>query len=166
MPGILIIAHAPLASALRACAEHVHCSVVDRLEALDVPADADPRSIERASRDAITRLARDDGEVLVLTDAAGATPCNAARHLLFGAAGASRTRLIGGVNLPMLLRALCYRHEGLDELAERAIEGGLRAIIDIEPAEPAGTDASALASPAEASGAAATASSPCRNSRF
>lgn len=149
VPGILIIAHAPLASALCACAEHVYCSAPRRLEGLDVPADADTQLVLQQAAAAIARLARDDGEVLVLADAAGATPCNTARRLVFDAAGPARLRLVGGVNLPMLLRTLCYQHEKLDDLMARALEGGRRAIAEIEPAEPAGTDPTGLARPAQ-----------------
>lgn len=115
-----------------------------------MPADADPQTVLSQAADAIARLARDDGEVLVLADAAGATPCNTARRLVFDAAGPARLRLIGGVNLPMLLRSLCYQHENLDELMARAIEGGRRAIAEIEPAEPVAADPTGLASPASA----------------
>ena len=131
VPGILIIAHAPLASALCACAEHVYCAAQQGLEGLDVAPDAAPQEVLRNARQAIARLARGDGEVLVLADAAGATPCNTARTLLAEAAAAPRLRLVGGVNLPMLLRCLCYRNEGLDRLVPRAIEGGQRAVAEI-----------------------------------
>ena len=164
MPGILIIAHAPLASALCACAEHVYCSAPRRLEGLDVAADADPQTVLQQAAQAIARLAAGDGEVLVLADAAGATPCNTARRLVFDAAGAARLRLIGGVNLPMLLRTLCYQHEGLDELVARAVEGGRRAIAEIEPAEPAGNDPSGLAGASSSPCASSGASVPCPDS--
>jgi PTS system mannose-specific IIA component len=50
--------------------------------------------------------------VLVLTDIFGATPSNVAQKLVDGV----KSRLITGVNLPMLLRAVSYRHEPLDTL--------------------------------------------------
>ncbi len=133
MSGILIIAHAPLASALLACAEHVYGSTPPGLEALDVRPDADTQVLLGLAEQAISRLSAEGGDVLVLADTAGATPCNTARRLVFDAAGAARLRLVGGVNLPMLLRCLCYRAEGVDRLVERAIEGGQRAIAEIEP---------------------------------
>ena len=136
MPGILIIAHAPLAGTLCACAAHVFGALPQRLEGLDVPAEADVQSVLRQASAAMSRLAATDGEVLVLADAAGATPCNTACRLLPAAAGSARVRLLGGVNLPMLLRALCYQHEALDQLVSRAIEGGRRAIAEIDPGAP------------------------------
>ena len=44
-------------------------------------------------------------QVLVLTDVFGATPCNVAQKLVDGV----HSRLVAGVNLPMLLRAVSYR---------------------------------------------------------
>ncbi len=159
MPGILIIAHAPLASALRACAEHVYGSTPPGLEALDVQPDADTQALLGQAEQAIARLSAGGGEVLVLADTAGATPCNTARRLVFDAAGAARLRLVGGVNLPMLLRCLCYRAEGLDRLIERAVEGGQRAIAEIE----ADDAPRARAAPCEPC-AAAAATYPCPDS--
>ena len=59
-------------------------------------------------------------QVLVLADVFGATPCNVAQRLVDGV----RSRLVAGVNVPMLLRALCYRNEPLDALVQRAVTGG------------------------------------------
>ena len=57
---------------------------------------------------------------LVLTDLFGATPCNVAQRLT----AQLPARLVAGVNLPMLLRSIGYRHEPLDELVSRAMVGG------------------------------------------
>jgi PTS system ascorbate-specific IIA component len=40
-----------------------------------------------------------------------------------------RIELITGVNLPMLLRALNYRHLKMDELIDKALSGGCGGII-------------------------------------
>ena len=124
MPGILLVAHAPLASALRACVAHVHGAVPPRLEALDIEADLPAEAFAARAAAALARVTGDDG-VLVLVDAAGATPCNLARRLLHAD---GRVAVLAGVNLPMLLRAVCYRDEPLDRLAARALEGGQRGI--------------------------------------
>jgi PTS system mannose-specific IIA component len=55
----------------------------------------------------------------VLTDVFGATPSNIAQRLVEG----RQARLVTGVNLPMLLRCVCYRGEALDALVQRAIVG-------------------------------------------
>ena len=46
MLGFIIIAHAPLASALKAVAAHAFPECVQTLEVLDVPADMPPEEIE------------------------------------------------------------------------------------------------------------------------
>ena len=40
-------------------------------------------------------------------------------------------RLVSGVNLPMLLRALCYRHEDVDGLVSRAVDGGKAGVMQV-----------------------------------
>ena len=51
MAGILIIAHAPLASALRDCAAHVYCGQPEGLGAIDVLPDAEPAAVLAQARD-------------------------------------------------------------------------------------------------------------------
>ena len=131
MNAVLLIAHAPLAQALRQAALHVFADAAGDVLALDVQADAAPEdSLAQAER-LLARCA-DRAGVLILTDVLGATPCNVATRLLAG----ERTRLLAGVNLPMLLRSLCYRHEPLAALAQRALAGGAGGVVEV-PAPPA-----------------------------
>lgn len=125
MNGILIIAHAPLAHALRECALHVFADAREAVFAFDVQPDAPPEHSVATAR----RMLADSGAAgtLVLSDVVGATPCNVARQLLDG----PQVRLIAGVNLPMLLRALCYRGEPLDALVQRALDGGSRGVLQL-----------------------------------
>ncbi len=107
MVGILVIAHAPLASALSQCAEHVYtCEPNARreLRALDVDSSADLAHTVAQARELVREVDRGEG-VLILTDAFGATPGNVAAQL----AESERVAVLAGVNLPMLLRAVCYR---------------------------------------------------------
>lgn len=124
---ILIIAHAPLASALRECALHVFSDCADSLVAVDVVADASPEGVVKRARAALDHSAT-DRPVLVLTDVLGATPCNIAQSLVGARAAA---RLVSGVNLPMLLRAVSYRHEPLDILVQRAVVGGTQGVMQV-----------------------------------
>lgn len=130
MIGILIIAHAPLASALRDCALHVFPDCASAVLALDVLADDAPEHSLHKARDAMTALATN--EVLLLSDVFGATPCNVAQQLGDGL----RTRLVAGVNLPMLLRSVCYRHESLESLAARAHAGGTQGVMPVGSTAP------------------------------
>jgi PTS system ascorbate-specific IIA component len=128
--GILIVAHSPLASALRQCVLHVFPDSAAAVVAYDVEADATLEAGLAGVRVAITRLS--EPQMLVLTDVFGATPCNVAQRIVDG----TRSRLIAGVNLPMLLRAVTYRREALDVLVARAMAGGTQGVMQVATAAP------------------------------
>ena len=130
MIGILIVAHAPLASALRDCALHVFPECAEGVQALDITPNASPEESLVLAKAAMAQL--NTTEVLLLSDVFGATPSNVAQKLNDGVA----TRLLAGVNLPMLLRSVCYRHETLDALAARAQAGGAQGIMPVGCAAP------------------------------
>jgi len=123
--GIVIIAHAPLASALRECVAHVFPERLGGVVAVDVQPDAPVAQSVAQARQALGPL----GQVplLLLTDVQGATPCNVARQLQAG----RQARLLAGVNLPMLLRAVTYQHEPLEELLARALQGGTQGVLQV-----------------------------------
>ncbi len=130
MIGILIIAHAPLANALRECALHVFPECAKGVLALDVlPNEPIENTLDKA-RAAMASLGLDD--VLLLSDVFGATPCNVAQQLNDGL----NTRLVAGANLPMLLRSVCYRHESLEALAARALAGGTQGVLTVGSTAP------------------------------
>ena len=130
MIGILIVAHAPLASALRDCALHVFPECASGILALDIAPSASPEESLVLAKAAMAQL--HTKEVLLLSDVFGATPSNVAQKLNDGI----DTRLLAGVNLPMLLRSVCYRHETLDALAARAQAGGAQGIMPVGCAAP------------------------------
>jgi PTS system ascorbate-specific IIA component len=66
--------------------------------------------------------------LLVLTDIFGGTPANVAHKLVDSNDNA---KLIAGINLPMLYRAVCYRHESLDALVTRALVGGTQGVMQV-----------------------------------
>ncbi|HEX5338615.1 MAG TPA: PTS fructose transporter subunit IIA, partial [Gallionella sp.] len=68
------------------------------------------------------------GGVLILADVYGATPSNIGRQLCH----AERVTGVAGVNLPMLLRVVCYPNKTMPELANIAIEGGRECIVHME----------------------------------
>ncbi|MET0312707.1 MAG: PTS fructose transporter subunit IIA [Burkholderiaceae bacterium] len=131
MNSILIIAHAPLAHALRQCALHVFPDCGGSVAALDVQPNVSPEETLASARIIMDQLP-EDGGILVLTDIFGATPCNVAQKLADGA----RTKLICGVNLPMLLRTVSYRHEKLEALVSRAVVGGTQGVMQVAIAAP------------------------------
>lgn len=130
MNGILIIAHAPLASALRQCVLHVFPDSSEAVAALDVLPNVPPEESLAQARILMRRLAQPN--TLVVTDVFGATPCNVAQKLVDGV----RSKLITGVNLPMLLRTVSYRHESLDALVSRAMIGATQGVIQVAVTAP------------------------------
>ena len=128
--GIFIIAHAPLASALRASVLHVFPDAHGGLAALDVPANEAPEVTRANAQRMLATLGTPN--TLVLTDVFGATPCNVAQKVIDGL----QSKLVAGVNLPMLLRTVNYRHESLDILVARAMAGGMQSIMQVAVTAP------------------------------
>ncbi len=128
--GILIVAHAPLASALRSCVLHVFPDAASRVGVLDVQPNVPTDESLAAARMALSFLNADG--VLVLTDMFGATPCNVALKLVDGVT----SRLVAGVNLPMLLRAVTYRNESMDALVARVLAGGTQGVMQVAVTAP------------------------------
>ena len=129
MNAILLIAHAPLANALRQCALHVFPDCGPGVMAIDVQPNLSPEETLATARIALEQLTHSPTiqGVLVLADIFGATPSNVAQKLVDGVT----SRLITGVNLPMLLRAVSYRHESLDTLVSRAVVGGTQGVMQV-----------------------------------
>ena len=128
--GILIIAHAPLASALRECVLHVYPESANGVLALDVPPNEPTDTTRLAALALLSQLGAPN--TLVLTDVFGATPCNVAQKVVDGV----HAKLVAGVNLPMLLRTVNYRHEPLDVLVARALSGGAQCIMQVAVTAP------------------------------
>lgn len=147
MAGILIIAHAPLATALRECVAHVYGGLPARIGAIDVLPDSDPVQVIALAHTEIDRLREENG-ALVLTDMYGATPANIACRL----AAIPDVRVLAGVNLPMLMRSVCYRTTPLDTLVEKALAGATKGVHAIATGEcvPPGAPVSAAGEPAPA----------------
>lgn len=124
-PRILLITHAPLAHALRQCALHVFPDCAKDVIAIDVQPNEPPADTLAAARIALDH--EHQRPTLVMTDVFGATPCNVAQKLVDGV----HAKLVTGVNLPMLLRTVCYRQESLDALVTRALNGATQGIMQV-----------------------------------
>jgi PTS system mannose-specific IIA component len=129
MTGLLLIAHAPLATSLKAVVAHVFPNE-SGIEAIDVTPEALPNQVEDAARAALVAVG--EPEVLVLTDVFGATPCNVAMRLADGA----HVRVVVGVNVPMLWRAVAYRRNPLAAVVERALSGAVQGVMQLAPSRP------------------------------
>ncbi len=129
MNGIFIISHAPLAHALRASVLHVFPEAAAHIVALDVQPNVSPEETQASAKIMMAQLVAlpNITSTLVLTDIFGATPCNVALKLVDGL----RSKLIAGANLPMLMRAMTYRHESLDILVAKAVAGGIQGVMSV-----------------------------------
>ena len=130
MAAVLLIAHAPLASALLSVAGHCYEEKGHLFEAIDVEPTMSADTVEELARAALARL--NAPEVLVLTDVFGATPCNVAQRLSDGVS----VRVVAGVNVPMLWRSLCYLGEPLDALVARAMSGASQGVMQVAQTRP------------------------------
>ena len=138
MVGLVVIGHMPFASALFACARHVYGCDPDRCIVLDVMPDADVDAELARARQAVADVDRGDG-VMVLVDMFGATPGNIAARL----SQPGRVEVVGGVNLPMLMRTLCYRDRTpIADMPEKALGGGASGMMKIASTAPHASNSS------------------------
>ena len=124
MIGILIVAHGAFGEALIHSASHVLGKRPLQVRQVGVTVHDDPQAIRPQAAELVRQLDEGDG-VLVLTDIYGATPGNIALKLLLP----GRVEGVSGVNLPMLIRVLTYREQGLAAAVEKALSGGAEGVI-------------------------------------
>lgn len=95
-----------------------------------------PEDIESGARALLVRVRNPDA--LILTDVFGATPCNAALRLAgqFSAGAGAQVKVIAGVNVPMLWRALTYADDSLDMLVARSIAGATQGVMQLASSRP------------------------------
>ena len=119
MIGVLVIGHVGVGAELLRAAEHV-LGPQAAAEAVMID-EHDPIDEARARVAAVGAQVNGGAGVLALIDMAGGTPCKAA---VAGLADIE-TRLVCGVNLPMLLTVLKQRQAlSLPMLAQAALESG------------------------------------------
>lgn len=127
MIGILLLTHAPLGAAFVQAASHVFRGLPERLEAIDVIADQNIDEVKQMAAAAVRRL--DDGHgVLILTDVMGGTPSNCCKQI----GDPEHVAVVAGISLPMLLRAITYRHDELEVVVEMALAGGQNGALRID----------------------------------
>lgn len=122
--GLVLISHRDIAGQMLATAVAAlgRCPLAAQAMAIDL--DTDPAAALNTLARLCARVDAGDG-VLMMVDVFGATPFNIAkRH-----AERSGAKLVTGLNLPMLLRALNYPNQPLDQLAQTAAAGGGRGIV-------------------------------------
>ena len=130
MPGILIVAHTPIAGSMLGFVEHTYGKAPVRMAAVDIPPYEDTKVSFDRVYEAATQVQSEYG-ILVLTDVMGATPANVATRLARSDLFQCKVIVLAGVNLPMLLRTVCYRHENLEDLTRRALDGGTQGVVQL-----------------------------------
>ncbi|MCI1190601.1 PTS fructose transporter subunit IIA [Calidifontimicrobium sp. SYSU G02091] len=131
MAALLIVAHAPLASALASVARHTGLNPDAVIEAFDVPPGL--RGLDEIServRDVLVRM--NQPQVLVLTDVFAASPCNAALQCADGVS----VRVVSGVNVPMLWKVVDHVHDPLDQLVAAAVAAGQQGVMQLSTPAP------------------------------
>ncbi len=124
MIGILIIAHGTFGQNLVECARHVIGNEPRQVAFLAVNNQDDPNDLLPVAQALVAQLNEGDG-VLVLSDMYGATPCNIVSKLL----SPGVVEGVAGVNMPMIVRTMTYRHESLMALVEKAVTGGREGVV-------------------------------------
>lgn len=124
MIGIVVLAEKGLATGLVGAAVRTLGNHPPGLETAAVDYASPPEKIAGLIERALQ--AADYGRgVLILADVYGATHTNLACRLL----ERGRIELVTGANLPMLLKALNYRHLPMDDLIDKALSGGGGGIV-------------------------------------
>ncbi|NRF66117.1 PTS fructose transporter subunit IIA [Aquincola sp. S2] len=130
MPRLFVIAHAPLASALRSVAAHIFPDQAAAMAICDVSGEQSAEEVEQAALEQLGPSG--ETEWLILTDVFGATPCNVARRL----GERPGTRVLVGVNVPMMWRALGHVQEPLEKLTALAAAGASQGVMQLASARP------------------------------
>ena len=127
MIGILLITHGTFGESLIQNICHVLNKRPPLIGQFGVSAQDDPLDILPMARSLLKEVNGGDG-VLIMTDILGATPSNLALKLL----EPGLVEGVAGVNLPMLLRALTYRKNGMETLVQKAVSGGHDGVINLQ----------------------------------
>jgi len=123
MVGLLLITHNNVGGAVFDAATSVLGNCPLPFEILPISQSCNPDARLKKAQEYIENLQHPDG-VLVITDIYGSTPSNIATKLK-----AENVTVVTGLNLPMLLRVMNYPKLPLNELAEKALDGGQTGVI-------------------------------------
>ena len=124
MIGILIITHGTFGDSLLECADHMLGRKPPQIASLAISSKDDPNNVIPEALALVAKVNSGDG-VLVLSDMYGATPCNIVTQILQPGV----VEGVAGVNLPMLVRVMTYRHESLLALVDKALSGGREGVV-------------------------------------
>jgi mannose PTS system EIIA component len=137
MNGIILLTHAPLASALLDCVNHIYGYKPENMIAINVQGD-DTQNLINAKIEDWMHEKQYDG-YLILNDLYGASPFNMAKNFLDKNKNKDKDKdkdkdnkinpdimLISGVNLPMLMKCVCHQNLPLEQMAQKSLDAILQ----------------------------------------
>lgn len=127
MVGVLLLTHGSTGQALLDAADHVLGAHQKNARALAILPQDDPTEVLQRAQAELADIEVGAGAI-VFVDIFGATPSNIAARLL----EPGRVEGVAGVSLPMLVRAMAYRHLPLEQVVIRAMEAGTRGQINMK----------------------------------
>lgn len=126
--SLLIISHGDVGKALVKAVIDTFGELPLLTKTFRIDKNDDPNLKVKQIETIVSTLDQGDG-ILILTDLYGSTPSNIAEMLH----QKCLSRMIAGVNLPMLIRIMNYPDLTLDDLVEKALSGGQDGINAIKP---------------------------------
>lgn len=123
---LYLITHGEVGHAMLSAVTHTLKQCPLETKAIPIHYDCDPEDICNTLEGELNQHPSDD--ILILTDLIGSTPSNIACHFKSRA----HTKVVTGVNIPMLLKVMNYSHLELDQLAQKAIDGGHNGVMRIQ----------------------------------
>jgi len=123
--GILMITHSDIGKQMLLTATSVFGKNPFRVEILSVDNYDQPNDVKELGQKYVKFLDQGRG-VLILTDIIGTTPSNIAKSI-----GHKNIRIVAGLNLSMLLNVFNYSTDSLNQLADKAVDGGITGIMKL-----------------------------------
>jgi len=123
--GILMITHSDIGKQMLLTATSVFGKNPFRVEILSVDNYDQPNDVKELGQKYVNFLDQGRG-VLILTDIIGTTPSNIAKSIDY-----KNIRVVAGLNLSMLLNVFNYSTDSLNQLANRAVDGGVTGIMKL-----------------------------------
>ena len=123
--GILMITHSDIGKQMLLTATSVFGKNPFRVEILSVDNYDQPNDVKELGQKYVKFLDQGRG-VLILTDIIGTTPSNIAKSIDY-----KNIRVVAGLNLSMLLNVFNYSTDSLNQLANRAVDGGITGIMNL-----------------------------------
>lgn len=127
--SILTITHGNVGKELVSTAKTTLGKLPLKCESISVPTSCNPDKLLLEAQRICKKMDTGEG-VLVLTDIFGSTPSNICNKLKEDAD--IEARVLAGLNLPMLIRALNYPKLNLNKLANKALSGAHDGIVDCQ----------------------------------